>query len=48
VEPILEGEPKDSDVYVVHEKRHVSVTPLSLDFNSRVDFDELDDLLRSN
>ncbi|MGD0611520.1 MAG: 5'/3'-nucleotidase SurE [Anaerolineales bacterium] len=48
VAPILEGEPEDSDVYVVHSKRHVSVTPLSLDFTSRVDFEELDHVLRSN
>lgn len=48
VTPILEGEPEDSDVYVVHSKRQVSVTPLSLDFTSRVNFDELDHVLRSN
>jgi 5'-nucleotidase len=42
----LEGEPHDSDVYVLCVKRMVSVTPLSLDLTSRVDFGELDQLLR--
>ncbi len=44
---ILENQPEDSDVYVLRVKRKVSVTPLSLDFTSRVDFGELDRLLRS-
>lgn len=43
---ILE-EDKDSDVYVLRTKGLVSVTPLSLDMSSRVDFGELDKLLRS-
>jgi len=43
---ILEGEREDSDVYVLRVKRLVSLTPLSLDFTARVDFDELDRLLR--
>ncbi len=47
VEPNLEVEPKDSDVYVLRGKRLVSVTPLSLDMTSRVDFGELDRRLRS-
>jgi 5'-nucleotidase len=44
---ILEGEDKDSDVYVLRVKRLVSVTPLSLDLTSRTDFGSLDQLLRS-
>ncbi|HEX7542189.1 MAG TPA: 5'/3'-nucleotidase SurE [Anaerolineales bacterium] len=44
---ILEGEHKDSDVYVLRVKRLVSVTPLSLDLTSRTDFDELKHLLTS-
>lgn len=36
----------DSDVYVLRVKRMVSVTPLSLDLTSRVDFDLLDRLIR--
>lgn len=42
----LEDEPEDTDVYVLRKKRWVSVSPLSLDLTSRVDFSELDDLLR--
>jgi 5'-nucleotidase len=42
----LELEPEDTDVYVLRRKRMVSVTPLSLDLTSRVDFAELDRLLR--
>jgi 5'-nucleotidase len=44
---ILEGEPEDSDVYVLRVKRAVALTPLSLDFTARVDFGDLDRLLRS-
>jgi 5'-nucleotidase len=40
-------EAEDTDVYVLRKKRMVSVTPLSLDLTSRVDFAELDRLLRS-
>jgi 5'-nucleotidase len=43
----LEGEFEDSDVYVLRHDRQISVTPLSLDMTSRVDFDELDGLLRN-
>jgi len=46
-EPVLDDEPQDSDVYVMRVKRQVSVTPLSLDLTSRVDFAELDRLLRT-
>jgi 5'-nucleotidase len=48
VAPSLEGEPDDSDVYVLHARRRVSVTPLTLDFTSRVDLGELERALRSN
>ena len=37
----------DTDVHVLLIKRHVSVTPLSLDNTSRVSFPDLDNLLRS-
>jgi len=47
VDPNLEQEPHDSDVYVLRGKRLVSVTPLSLDFTSRVDFGDLEQLMRS-
>jgi 5'-nucleotidase len=47
VAPDLEGEPEDSDAYVLRHKRMVSVTPLSLDFTARVDFGELERLLRA-
>jgi len=43
----LEDEVKDSDVYVLRVKRMVSLTPLSLDFTARVDFGEMDKLLRA-
>jgi 5'-nucleotidase len=42
----LEQEPHDSDVYVLRVKRQISLTPLSLDFTSRVDLGDLDRLLR--
>jgi 5'-nucleotidase len=44
---ILDGEREDSDVYILRVKRLVSVTPLSLDLTSRVDFGELNRLLTS-
>jgi 5'/3'-nucleotidase len=44
---VLEDEPEDTDVYVLRKKRMVSVSPLSLDLTSRVDFAELDRLLRT-
>jgi len=43
----LDTECEDSDVYVLRVKRLVSITPLSLDFTARVDFNEMDQLLRS-
>jgi 5'-nucleotidase len=45
--PALEEEPSDSDVYVVRKKRLVSVTPISLDMTSRVDFEDLETLFRN-
>lgn len=44
--PDVENSERDSDVYVLLALRHVSVTPLSLDLTSRVDFAELERLLR--
>ncbi len=43
----LDSEPENTDVYVLRKKRMVSVSPLSLDLTSRVDFVELDRLMRS-
>jgi len=42
----FDREAQDTDVYVLRKKRWVSVTPLSLDLTSRVDFSELDKLIR--
>ena len=42
----FENEDHDSDVYVIRVKRHVSVTPISLDLTSRVKLDELEKELR--
>lgn len=42
----LDEEPEDTDVYVMRVKRWVSVSPMSLDLTSRVDFDQLDKLMR--
>jgi len=39
--PHLKEEPSDSDVFVLRQKRLVSVTPISLDMTSRVEFSEL-------
>ena len=43
----FDREGKDTDVYVLRKKRMVSVTPLSLDLTSRVDFAELDRFMRT-
>ena len=43
---MLENEPPGTDVYVLRKKRMISVSPLSLDLTSRVDFDKLDRLMR--
>ena len=45
---VLEDEPDGTDVYAMRVKRNVSVTPLSLDLTSRVDFDELNKLMRES
>lgn len=42
----LENEPTDTDVYVMRKKRHVAVTPLSLDLTSRVDLSALEKFMR--
>ncbi|HKJ37978.1 MAG TPA: 5'/3'-nucleotidase SurE [Anaerolineales bacterium] len=42
----LDNEIEGTDVYALRVKRVVSVTPLSLDLTSRVDFDELNTLMR--
>lgn len=38
---------KDSDVYTVHAEKIVSVSPISLDFTSRVDLNKLHDFLEN-
>ncbi|HET9908601.1 MAG TPA: 5'/3'-nucleotidase SurE [Anaerolineales bacterium] len=43
---VLDGEAEDTDVFVLRKKRFVSVTPMSLDLTSRVDFVELEKLMR--
>lgn len=40
--PHLKEEPSDSDVFVLRQERLVSVTPISLDMTSRVNFSELE------
>jgi 5'-nucleotidase len=42
----FDQEAEDTDVYVLRKKRMVSVSPLSLDMTSRVNFAEFDKLLR--
>jgi 5'-nucleotidase len=42
----LDDEPEDTDVYVMRRKRWVSVSPLSLDMTSRVNFAALETLMR--
>jgi 5'-nucleotidase len=44
---LLDREPENTDVYALRKKRIVSVSPLSLDLTSRVDFSDLDQLLRT-
>jgi 5'-nucleotidase len=43
---VLDSEAEDSDVYVLRVKRQVSLTPLSLDMTARVDFGQMDRLMR--
>ena len=45
--PGLESFHPDTDVYILRVKRHVAVTPLSLDLTSRVDLQDLDKALRN-
>lgn len=45
--PHLKEEPSDSDVFVLRQERLVSVTPISLDMTSRVNFNELEKNFRS-
>lgn len=44
---VFDHEPEDTDVFVLRRKRMVSVSPMSLDLTSRVDFTELDSLMRN-
>ena len=44
--PDLHEESSDSDVFAVRNKRQVSVTPISLDMTSRVDFEKLEKFFR--
>ena len=43
----LTDEPENTDVYVLRKKRHIAVSPLSIDLTSRANFNELDHLLRA-
>ena len=45
---MLESEGEGTDVYALRVKRVVSVTPLSLDMTSRVDFDKLNKMMRES
>lgn len=45
--PPVQEEPSDSDVFVVRNKRLVSVTPITLDMTSKVDFNELNEHFQS-
>lgn len=42
----LQAAAKDSDVFVVRQKRHISVTPITLDMTARVHLGDLDRRLR--
>ena len=44
---VFDDEPEDTDVFVLRKKRMVSVSPLSFDLTSRVDFGELEKLMRN-
>lgn len=46
IEENLDLFPENSDVYTIMKKRHISVTPLTLDMTAPVDFEELDKQLR--
>jgi 5'-nucleotidase len=43
---VFDHEPEDTDVFVLRKQRMVSVSPMSFDLTSRVDFGELDRLMR--
>ncbi|HUG33805.1 MAG TPA: 5'/3'-nucleotidase SurE [Anaerolineales bacterium] len=43
---VFDHEPEDTDVFVLRRKRMVSVSPMSIDLTSRVDFGDLDRLMR--
>jgi 5'-nucleotidase len=43
---VFDHEPEDTDVFVLRKKKRVSVSPMSLDLTSRVNFAELDTLMR--
>jgi 5'-nucleotidase len=43
----LDLEPEDSDVSILRVRREISVVPLSLDMTARVDFENLDKILRA-
>ena len=45
---MFDDEPEDTDVYTLRKKRMISVSPMSFDLTSRVDFAELDKLMRKN
>jgi len=42
----LENEPAGTDVHTLRVKKHIAVVPISLDLTSRVDFGDLDQLIR--
>ena len=42
----FDQEEKDTDVYVLRQKKIISVTPLNLDMTARVKFSDLDKFLR--
>jgi 5'/3'-nucleotidase len=42
----LDDEPEDTDVYALRKRRVVSVSPMSLDLTARVNFSELEKLIR--
>ena len=41
-----EIEPENTDVYTMHKRHEVAITPLTLDFTAHVDLDEFDEFLR--
>jgi len=42
----LDNEPQDTDVFAMRKRRFVSVSPMSLDMTARVDFTELEIMMR--